>query len=163
MDRRSSNRYDLVARVFVYSVGGILFFTAIAKFISAFGKEPVLRSFEPVSHLTFRTVFLIFGLVELMAAWYCISSPSKSRRLWLIGNFGTFFLVYRLGLKWMDYHMPCRCIGSLTDMLNISPNTADSVMKLIAAYMVIGGYGILLWSKVQRNESTLEKTRVLAG
>jgi len=50
----------------------------------------------------------------------------------------TNFVVYRVGLWWIGWHRPCGCLGNLTDLLGISPHTADTIMKLVLAYLLAG-------------------------
>jgi hypothetical protein len=46
---------------------------------------------------------------------------------------------------WVGWHKPCSCLGNLTDALHIPPQTADTAMKIILAYLLIGSYGNLFW------------------
>ncbi|MBI3849679.1 MAG: hypothetical protein HY298_05230 [Verrucomicrobia bacterium] len=43
------------------------------------------------------------------------------------------------------------CLGHLTDALHMSPQTADELMKVILAYLLIGSYALLQyqWRKAQ--------------
>jgi hypothetical protein len=41
-------------------------------------------------------------------------------------------------------------MGSLTDLLHISPRLADNIMKGVLACLLMGSYGILLWQWRQR-------------
>jgi hypothetical protein len=36
-------------------------------------------------------------------------------------------------------------MGNLTDALHIPPQTADTAMKIILAYLLLGSYGTLFW------------------
>ena len=58
---------------------------------------------------------------------------------------GTIILGYRIGLLWIRYNKPCSCMGSLTDALHIKPETADTIMKIVLAYLLILSYGTLMW------------------
>lgn len=63
------------------------------------------------------------------------------------------FVVYRVGLWWMNWHRPCNCLcnclDNRTDALHISPQTADNIKNLILAYLLIGSYALLFlnWRK----------------
>jgi len=52
----------------------------------------------------------------------------------------------------MGWHRPCGCLGNLTDLdlLGISPHTADTIMKLVLAYLLVGSYW-LLWRSRRRS------------
>ena len=65
----------------------------------------------------------------------------------------TSFLVYRIGLVWVGYKKPCPCLGNLTDALHIPPQTADTAMKIILAYLLIGSYATLFWLWRQRKKT----------
>ena len=78
-------------------------------------------------------------------ALVCFFSKRQTLALGLVAWMSTNFVVYRLGLWWMDWKKPCNCLGNLTDALHISPQTADNIMKVILAYLLIGSYGLLIW------------------
>jgi hypothetical protein len=48
-----------------------------------------------------------------------------------------------------------RCLGNLTYALNISPQKADTAMKIILAYLLIGSYASLSWLWRQRRKASL--------
>src|ERR1022692_729687 len=39
----------------------------------------------------------------------------------------------------------CACLGNLTDALHISPQTAETAMKIILGYLPLGSYCRLFW------------------
>jgi hypothetical protein len=88
---------------------------------------------------------LVVGLAEIVIALVCFFSKRQTLALWLVAWMSTNFLVYRIGLWWMDWHRPCSCLGSLTDALHLSPQVADNIMKVILAYLLAGSYGLLFW------------------
>jgi len=53
----------------------------------------------------------------------------------------------------MNWVEQCSCLGNLTDALHIRPETADNIMKLLLAYMLIGSYGLLIWQRSRRREA----------
>jgi hypothetical protein len=77
-----------------------------------------------------------------------------SKRTWLpaglLAWLATSFLIYRIGLVAIGYHRPCHCLGNLTDALHIPPQTADTAMKIILAYLLLGSYATLFWLWTQR-------------
>lgn len=156
MSSAIKGRADKLAAVFVYSAGAILILTAIAKLISGLGSEEVLRSFEPISRLTYRDLFFLLGSLEVLVALACFFHNSLPLRLGLVASLATCFLAYRLGLDWMGYQLPCRCIGTLTDALHISTHTADIAMKVVLAYLLLGSYGTLFW--LWRQKQVLQET-----
>jgi hypothetical protein len=63
----------------------------------------------------------------------------------LVAWMSTNFVVYRLGLWWLNWKSPCSCLGNLTAALHISPQAADNIMKVLLACLLIGSYGLLIW------------------
>ena len=141
------------ARWFLYSAAVVLFFTAAAKVISSFGHGTILQLRDPLIGLQFQDLFRIVGVIETVVALSCICS----KRIWLpsglVAWLGTSFLTYRIGLVAVGYHRPCSCMGNLTDALRIPPQTADTAMKIILAYLLIGSYATLFWLWRQRGKT----------
>jgi hypothetical protein len=138
--------------IFLSSAGVLLIFTAIAKFISANGSAAILQNSDPILSIHFRHVLWIIGTFELVAALVCFLSKRLFLKAGLIASVATNFLLYRLGLVWIGYHKRCPCLGNLTDALHIPPQTADTAMKIILAYLLIGSYATLFWLWRQRKK-----------
>jgi len=132
-------------RLFIRSAGLLFLVTAVAKFVAAGGSALVLHKRDPVLGIPFGTVFWIVGGIEVVVAFYCFFGKRPLLQSGVIAWLATNFVVYRLGLLWVGYHKPCSCLGNLTDALHISPQTADTVMKIILACLLIGSYGTLFW------------------
>lgn len=92
------------------------------------------------------------GAVELIIAAVCLFGKQLRLQASLVAWLATNFLVYRLSLLWVDYHKPCACLGNLTDALHISPQTADTAMKIILAYLFLGSYATLFWLWRQKSQ-----------
>jgi glucan phosphoethanolaminetransferase (alkaline phosphatase superfamily) len=142
-----------IARWFLYSAVVILLFTAVAKFISSFGHGTILLTRDPFTNFQFRDLFRMVGSIETAVALVCIFS----RQIWfptgLVAWLATSFVVYRLYLYGIGYQ-PCSCLGNLTDALHIPPQPANTAMKIILAYLLIGSYATLFWLWRQRKNST---------
>ncbi len=132
-------------RNFIISVGAILAVTGIAKVWSGLGSARVLAVADPISGIQFGHLMLTVGLGEIIIALICFFSKWQTLAVGLIAWLATNFLVYRLGLLWVGYHKPCSCLGNLTDALHISPQTADTAMKIILGYLLVGSYSTLFW------------------
>lgn len=141
-----------VSKWFVLSSGFVLALTGIAKAWSSFGSTKVLAVGDPIIGLPFRWLLLTVGVLELIIAGVCFFNKNKRLAVLLVAWLATNFLTYRVGLWWMGWHRPCGCLGSLTDALHISPQTADNIMKVVLAYLLIGSYGILIRSWVFGHE-----------
>jgi len=134
-----------MARLFLCFVAVILLAVAAAKVISSVGRDRILLERDPVSGLRFRDLFRVVSVVELLIALACLFSKriwqSAALEAWL----ATSFLIYRIVLLWAGYRKPCPCLGNLTDVLHISPQTADTAMKIILGYLLVGSYATLFW------------------
>src|SRR5665213_674250 len=140
---------------FIRSVGALLMITAVAKVISACGSVRILESGDPILVIPFRYVLLIVGALELAVAFTCFFSKRVGLSAKLVAWLSTNFALYRLGLIWVGYQRPCSCLGlgNPTDVLHISPQTADTAMKIILAYLLIGSYASLFWLWRQRGKA----------
>lgn len=124
-------------RLFIQSAGILLLVTAIAKLISSTGNAHMLNLSDPILFLSYRQVFCVIGTLELIIGVICLSNKSIGLQAGLVGCLSASFVVYRIGLIVVGYHMPsCSCLGNLTEALHISAKTANTA---------IGSYGTLLW------------------
>lgn len=140
-------------KIFFISTGILLLLTAAAKIVSAGGIARILDLFDPIFGLPFRAIFWTAGILELVVSSVCLFGKSLSVKALAVACIATNFLLYRIGLTLMGYHSPCPCLGNLTDALRIPPQIADTVMKIILAYLFIGSYGTLFWLWRQRRKA----------
>lgn len=114
---------------------------------SALGGSRVLDVSDPILGLSFGHLMFGVGALELVAAGMCWFGRSQRLGVGAVTWLATSLAVYRVGLWQMGWHRPCSCLGTLTDSLHIRPQTADSAMKIILTYLLIGGYTsvFLLW------------------
>ncbi len=131
--------------VFLWVAGSLLLATAAAKFIGSFGGARILDNSDPISGLTFRNEFRLVGAVELAVALVCFLGKGVKLKAGLVAWLATTFVAYRLDLAWIGYREPCACLGNLMASLHISPQTADTAMKIVLAYLLIGSYATLFW------------------
>jgi len=131
------------AKYFARSSGFLLLMTGIAKLISAGGSAPVLKYLDPVFRLSFREIFIIVGIIEVLIALVCILSRQVQLCCKLVAWMASNFLLYRFCLLWVGYVKPCNCLGSLTASIHLSERTADYLMKFILTYLLFGSYSFL--------------------
>jgi len=132
-------------RRFVFGFGVLLVLTGLAKIWSSFGDARLLVHTDPIVGVEFRYLMLATGLLELGIAGICFH-PQKTRLgTVLVAWLSSVFLVYRLGLWWLDWHSPCACLGNLTDSLNISPESSNTLVELLLAYLVAASWGLIFW------------------
>lgn len=159
VDNSMERPRNSVREWFVLSAGAILFITGVAKVWSGLGNSKFLAVVDPIIGIKFGQLMLVVGVVEIVIALVCFFSKRQTLALGLVAWMSTNFVVYRLGLWWMDWKKPCSCLGNLTDALHISPQTADNIMKVLLAYLLIGSYGLLIWQcKKQRTQTSTETT-----
>jgi hypothetical protein len=131
----------------------VLAVVAVAKLFGATGPARALNVQDPLLGLPFRQVMVLVGLVELLVAFFCLFTPKRYFSLNAIAWLATNFTVYRFGLWFIGWHRPCGCMGNLTDLLHLSPQAADNIMKVILAYLLVGSYILLFKSWQDRRPS----------
>lgn len=138
---------------FIRSAAMVLIVTGAAKVWTAFGDVKLLTVADPIVGISFKHLMLAVGVVEIAVALVCSFNNRQTLAFGLVAWISTNFVVYRLGLWWMNWKRPCGCLGNLTDALNISPQAADNIMKLVLAYLFIGSYGFLFWEWRQKRRT----------
>ncbi len=133
---------------FIRSAGGFLLITGLAKIVSFFGRALVLEIRDPLIGLPLGSVILIVGLIELALACFCLSSKRLGVCAGMVAWLATNFIIYRLGLWFIGWQKPCACLGSLTDVLHISPGTADNIMKAVLTFLFVGAYSVICFNFV---------------
>ena len=142
-----------IAHYFLSVAGVLLLATASAKLISSLGSARILQNSDPILGLTFRNVFRLVGAVELAMALVCLFGKGIKLQASLVAWLATTIVAYRLDLVWIGYQKPCSCLGNLMDALHIPPQAADTAMKIILAYLLIGSYATLFWLWRQRGKA----------
>lgn len=144
-----------LAKYFLFFAGVLLVVTAGAKLISSNGSAHILNYADPILGISFRQIFRFVGVLELAIALVCLFGKRLELMAGLVAWLSTAFVAYRFGLWWIGYYhyRPCPCLGNLTDALHISPQTADTAMKIILAYLLIGSYATLFWLWRQRKKA----------
>ena len=137
IENRRANNHPLPIRYFVGSVGTLLLITALAKIVSATGSARILHNSDPILGISFQRVFEIVGSLELIIAMICFFGKNLGIKAGVVAWLATSFLVYRFGLIWVGYTKPCSCMGNLTDALHISPQIADTTLKILLVYLFL--------------------------
>ena len=151
------------AKRFILGTGCVLALTGIAKVWSGLGNSKFLAVVDPIIGIKFGQLMLAVGVAEIVVALFCFFSKRQTLALGLVAWMSTNFVVYRLGLWWMDWKKPCSCLGNLADALHISPQTADNIMKVLLAYLLIGSYGLLIWQWKQTRGATQTGTAAVTS
>jgi hypothetical protein len=132
-------------RFFIYSAVILLLVSASAKLISSGGTAKILARPDVLLPLSNQHLFWFVGGIELAVAFICIASKRNWLNAIIISWLATCFWLYKLGLLWVGYTKPCSCLGTMTESIGISPDTADIIAKCIAGYLLLGSYGCVFW------------------
>ena len=135
----------MMVRNFIISAGVVLSIIGIAKIWSGLGQARILVVLDPLMGIQLGHLLSLVGMAEVAIALTCFFSKRELLPIVSVAWLATGFVVYRLGLLWVGWQRPCSCLGNLTDALNISPQKADTAMKIILAYLLIGSYASLFW------------------
>lgn len=130
-------------RRFVLSAGAILTVAGVAKVWSSLGSAKFLAVADPIIGIKFGQLMLFVGLAEIAIALVCFFSKRQTLALGLVAWLSTNFVVYRLGMWWMNWHRPCGCLGNLADAVHLSLLTADNTLKVSLTYLLLGSVGLL--------------------
>jgi len=142
------------ARYFLIGCGCLLFLTGAAKVVNAMGAAHVLNVRDPLLQVPYRYLFLLAGGLELVISIYCFFGNNVWLKSQLVACLATTFVIYRIGLVAIHYQYPCPCLGTLTATLHIPAYKADSAMKVVLVYLVIGSYVTLLWLWVRQRKQS---------
>jgi hypothetical protein len=126
--------------LFLLSAGAILGLTGIAKLLSFWGNTVLLEASDPIIGFPIKWIMLMLGIVELSVAYFCVHDSEGRLASFLVAWLSTSILAYRFLLWLGDWHRPCRCLGSLMDYTPISPETTDTIMRLVLVYLLFGSY-----------------------
>lgn len=147
-----------LAACFVASAGAILLGTGGAKVLSALGSAEMLVLDDPVFSITFRHLLLMVATVEIAVGCTCFFQRLRRVAPALVAWTATNFLLYRVELALVGWHRPCHCLGSLTDVLHMSPRTADLVATALMIYLLVGGFIVVWWLRGTARQRALEQT-----
>lgn len=136
--------YKSACSWFYFTTGVILSSTAFLKFLSAGSGVKYLELPDPVfGFLTVHQLIIGAAVIESSVAYFLFWSKDDIVKMVLTVCLSTCFLIYRLGMHWINPVTPCPCLGRATDWMHIQPSTADTAMKYTLAYLLIGSYAII--------------------
>jgi len=134
------NKSGRWSRRFIYSAGIILLITGVAKVVSVFGHDAVLRKPDPILGMRFDHLLFLVGLVELAVALVCFRSRNQTLALALVSALSINFLGYRTGLWMIHWAGYCHCLGTLTDAIHLSPQQAARLSGAAFVYLITGSF-----------------------
>lgn len=153
--RKQSLRTRVTAETaFLLTAGAILGLTGLAKISTAFGSAKLLATVDPIFGIRFRDLMQAVGLAELAVAGVCVFTKARRLATILVASLATGFLIYRLGLSWLQWTKPCGCLGNLTDALHISPHVANIILMSVLTYLLFASYLLLAISALKQRSRT---------
>jgi hypothetical protein len=144
-EKFGSSRCVRFVRFFLLSSAWILIVTGLAKLWASFGPAKILLLNDPVLGIQSRVLMGSVGVSELVVACFCFFDKRVKRSLVLVAWLATNIAIYRVALASIGYQKPCSCLGNITDALHLSPHAADTIAKLILAYLFVGSSAALCW------------------
>lgn len=135
------NRWANMFRIGLRVAGILLILTGAAKAAFALGEAPILRQPDPLLGIPNRPLFLLVGLFELVLGIGCLTVRHATISIWGVAIIATNFLLYRLGLEWVDFQGPCNCLGSLSGLLGVSDRSLGITSNVILIWLLVVGYG----------------------
>lgn len=132
--------------------GALLAVTGIAKIWRSFGNVQLLGLHDPVFAVEFRHLLLAAGALEMIVAAMALFSSQKVLPYAAIAWLATNIAIYRIGLWYLNWHLPCPCLGSLTQALNIPARLADDLMKVMLLWLLAGSYLNLIRVAIRSSE-----------
>jgi len=129
-----------LSRYFVQTAVVLLGITGVGKIASVFGAQIMLLQLDPLIGIPFRYMLFLAGVMEFTTACLCLLTRRLKLKTLLIAWISTCFVVYRAGLWAIHWARPCHCLGGLTDTLHISPETGDTIMKIVLGYLLLDAY-----------------------
>lgn len=143
-------------RCLILSFGVVFAVTGCAKVVSFFDSVRIMYLDDPIFGIPFRYLLLLVGVLEILVSGFCLFGNKIKLSALFVAWIATNFVIYRLGLWFMGWHHPCGCMGNLADALHVPLQTADTAMKIVLAYLLIGSYATLFWLwKEKRKQSSL--------
>jgi DNA-directed RNA polymerase subunit RPC12/RpoP len=132
---------------FIGFAGGILLAAALFRFVIAAGNTQALALPEPMLGIPLLYAVLMVGGLELTAALICLFGKRVRLQAGLLAWLATNFVVFWIGLFWINCHPQATCIGSLTDPFHLSRGTTGFVTQLLPLGLLLGSYAAVfqLW------------------
>lgn len=145
-------KHARLVATFIKSAGIFLGIAAVAKLVSSFGRAHIVDYPDPIFLLKNRDVFRILGIIELIVTFFCFLSKNQKMQSGVIALVSSNFLFYRFGVNWLGYEGLCPCLGSMSDVMHISPEVFETALKVTMVYLLIGGVGTSFYLWREREE-----------
>jgi hypothetical protein len=145
---------------FTHSAAALLLALASALFlINLTGPTHLVLPREPLSGISFRYVFWLFGGIAVLVAFLCLFSQRPARLIPWLAWLGANFLIYRIGLYVEGCHSLTGFLASAAYAFGIPAKTAAVLVDMSFGYLLLGSCAALAWqwrrsSKTQSLQSS---------
>jgi hypothetical protein len=133
-------------RRFLIAAGIILAVTGLAKLFTLTGDTTLLRVRDPIFGVEFRSLMAMVGIIEIFIAGFCVFSKRGVMSTIMVAGISSGFLLYRVGIRSVDWQRPCGCLGNITDVFGIAPQVAEQISVGLLAFLLVGSYGLLTFA-----------------
>jgi hypothetical protein len=127
-----------------WSLFVLLFLTALAKLLSAFGSQPILDLQDPILLLNNRNLLMVVSIFELAIGFLLISGSDPKFGLTASAALSTGFFIYRFTSWWFHVPEPCPCLGTIGGHLPVSRELIDIFLTMMLLYMLVGSVWFIL-------------------
>jgi len=115
----------------------------LAKLLSGASGAPVLQVIDPVFLLPSNVVLITVGALELaLCIRLFLGKPGKRDYVWILA-LSSGFILYRFARHLMGIKESCRCLGTITEWLPVSPSIIDPILIFSVAFMFFGSVLLL--------------------
>ena len=126
------------ARIFLICSAWILVLASAGKIATVIADWKNLAAADGVLGISYRTVFLSTGILEISIAAHLIIGARRLLQPLLLFAIGLSFLFYRTAQWAMDVKAPCGCFGSVTKLLPFETRYAEIIAMGISIIFVVG-------------------------
>lgn len=104
----------------VVATGGLLLAAALVRFLVLLSPAQALALPDPLLGVSLRWAVLAAGVVELAAGLFCLLGSQVRLQVATLAWLATNWLIYRLGLHWLEVHPQGTFLGLLNDPLKLA-------------------------------------------
>lgn len=115
----------------------ILFVVGLIKLISIFGSGGILNVPDPIFGVSFRSIMVITGLIEVVSAGILLFTKNKLFAGSLALSLALEFIIYHGFAKVMQPGFYCPCLGSLGQSLGLDQVASTRLALTIAKFLVV--------------------------
>jgi hypothetical protein len=141
-----TNLLTQVVRTFIRSAGALLLGLALAMMLANFSRLGLTRPRDPIFEISITTFFWCLAGLELAAAWVCLFTKDvwlqATGIVWLSAVLVAYWFGLRIDGKATHFSL---YVTSLADAFAMSPVLAYAALKMVYAYLLVGGGSALVW------------------